>query len=99
MAPADRVSGATWQVVDVAPVFEAEFLRSRIDDPISTFAAADASLEAAFPDRFIRNAAGALVALDEQPVNYAWALGDPDRQFLQDRLAGTRLVVATAPRG
>lgn len=25
-------------------------------------------------------------------VNYAWALVDPDRQFLHDRLAGTRLV-------
>lgn len=25
--------------------------------------------------------------------NYAWAIVDPDRQFLQDRLAGTRLVL------
>jgi uncharacterized RDD family membrane protein YckC len=32
-------------------------------------------------------AAGALVAL-----NYAWALVDADRQFLHDRLAGTRVV-------
>ena len=32
-------------------------------------------------------AAGALVAL-----NYAWALGDADRQFLHDRIAGTRVV-------
>ncbi len=31
-------------------------------------------------------------------VNYAWALGDPDRQFLQDRIAGTRLLVAPGPR-
>jgi len=27
-------------------------------------------------------------------VNYAWALVDSDRQFLHDRVAGTRLVVA-----
>jgi len=27
-------------------------------------------------------------------VNYAWALVDSDRQFLHDRFAGTRLVVA-----
>ena len=25
--------------------------------------------------------------------NYAWSIVDPDRQFLQDRLAGTRLVL------
>jgi hypothetical protein len=31
-------------------------------------------------------------------VNYAWALLDPERQFLQDRLAGTRLTVRGAPR-
>jgi uncharacterized RDD family membrane protein YckC len=28
-------------------------------------------------------------------VNYAWALVDPDRRFLHDRLAGTRLVGTT----
>jgi hypothetical protein len=27
-------------------------------------------------------------------LNYAWALLDPDRQFLHDRLAGTRLTLA-----
>jgi hypothetical protein len=29
--------------------------------------------------------------------NYAWALVDRDRQFLQDRVAGTRLVVDGGP--
>jgi uncharacterized RDD family membrane protein YckC len=38
-------------------------------------------------------------ALGLLAVSYAWALFDPDRQFLQDRLAGTRLVVRPAPRG
>ncbi|TMH18729.1 MAG: RDD family protein [Betaproteobacteria bacterium] len=28
-------------------------------------------------------------------VNYAWALVNSDRQFLQDRVAGTRLIVAS----
>ena len=37
----------------------------------------------------------ALVALT---INHAWALVDPDRQFLQDRIAGTRLVDAQTPR-
>lgn len=31
-------------------------------------------------------------------VNYAWALVDPDRQFLHDRLAGTRVIDDTAKR-
>lgn len=30
-------------------------------------------------------------------LNYAWAFFDRDRQFLQDRIAGTRLVVDPAP--
>ena len=38
-------------------------------------------------------------ALPLLAVNYAWALFDPDRQFLQDRIAGTRLTVRAAPRG
>jgi uncharacterized RDD family membrane protein YckC len=29
-------------------------------------------------------------------LNYLWATVDPDRQFLHDRLAGTRIVVRTA---
>ena len=29
-------------------------------------------------------------------VNYAWALADPDRQFLHDRVAGTRLCMEAA---
>lgn len=30
-------------------------------------------------------------------LNYAWAFFDRDRQFLQDRIAGTRLVIEKAP--
>jgi len=32
------------------------------------------------------------------PVSILWALVDRDRQFLHDRLAGTRLIDARAPR-
>lgn len=32
------------------------------------------------------------------PVSIVWALFDRDRQFLHDRLAGTRLVLASAAR-
>jgi uncharacterized RDD family membrane protein YckC len=31
-------------------------------------------------------------ALGLLPVNFLWAVADPDRQFLHDRIAGTRIV-------
>jgi uncharacterized RDD family membrane protein YckC len=34
-------------------------------------------------------------ALPLLAVNYGWALLDPDRRFLHDRIAGTRLVAET----
>jgi uncharacterized RDD family membrane protein YckC len=37
-------------------------------------------------------------ALSLLAVNYAWALVDRDRQYLQDRIAGTRLVVLPPER-
>jgi uncharacterized membrane protein YgcG len=49
----------------------ANYVRSRIDNPIATFPAATAEIEAAFPDRFPRNAAGDLVQIDYRPVNFA----------------------------
>ena len=39
----------------------------------------------------------ALSALPLLATNYAWALLDPDRWFLHDRIAGTRLVKAGRP--
>ncbi|HKP78583.1 MAG TPA: TonB-dependent receptor, partial [Phenylobacterium sp.] len=49
----------------------ANYVRSRIDNPIATFPAATADIEAAFPDRFLRNADGDLVQVDYRPVNFA----------------------------
>ena len=45
---------------------------------------------------FVRRLDDALWALPLLGLNYAWAVCDPDRQFLHDRIAGTRLVVQTA---
>ena len=54
----------------------AEYVRSTIDDPISSFPGPTAGLEAAFPERFVRNAAGELVGVDLRPVNYEHARRD-----------------------
>ena len=44
---------------------------SRIDNPISSFPAATAAIEAAFPERFVRDPAGRLISIDNRPVNFA----------------------------
>ena len=51
--------------------FSANYLKSRIRNPIATFPAATADIEAAFPDRFLRNPRGELVQIDYRPVNFA----------------------------
>jgi iron complex outermembrane receptor protein len=49
----------------------ANFIKSDIDHPVETFPAADAAIEAAFPDRFERDAEGELEEEDLRPVNFA----------------------------
>ena len=49
----------------------ANYTRSRIDDPVASFPAATAAVEAAFPDRFTRDANGDLLRIDSRPVNFA----------------------------
>jgi hypothetical protein len=50
--------------------FSASWIKSDIDHPIETFPAADAAIEAAFPDRFLRTANGDLYEENETPVNF-----------------------------
>jgi len=51
--------------------FTANYIHSHIDNPIETFPSASAAIEAAFPDRFIRNAEGELEEEDNRPLNFA----------------------------
>jgi hypothetical protein len=59
--------------------FTANYIKVRLDNPIATFPAASAAIEAAFPDRFIRDAEGELIEEDDRPVNFA----RQDRQELR----------------
>jgi hypothetical protein len=84
--------------------FSANWIKSDIDHPIETFPAADAAIEAAFPDRFLRTEGGELFEENETPVNfyksdreelrwgfnYSRALGPqpPPRQFSRRALTG-----------
>lgn len=52
--------------------FSANYVASRIDDPIAEFPAISPELEAAFPERFTRDGTGQLTAVDLRPVNFAY---------------------------
>jgi hypothetical protein len=48
----------------------ANYVRTRIDNPIANFPLITPALEAAFPERFTRDAAGMLTAIDSRPLNF-----------------------------
>jgi hypothetical protein len=52
-------------------VFTANYTDTRIENPIASFPTATPEIEAAFPDRFVRDASGRLVSIDARPVNFA----------------------------
>ena len=53
-----------------------EYVRSTLDNPISSFPGPSETLEAAFPERFVRDGSGTLVAVDFRPVNFDRARRD-----------------------
>lgn len=55
------------------------YVNSRLRNLISSFPTATPEIEAAFPDRFLRDAQGGLLRIDSRPVNFARA----DRQELR----------------
>ncbi|WP_106640142.1 TonB-dependent receptor plug domain-containing protein [Allosphingosinicella vermicomposti] len=57
----------------------ADFIDSRTRNPIASFPTATPEIEAAFPDRFTRDAEGRLLRIDNRPVNFARA----DRQEIR----------------
>ncbi len=69
--------GASWTALESPRLqLSANLARTRIEDPIVAFPVASPSVAAAFPDRLVREARGALVALDARPVNFARAATD-----------------------
>jgi hypothetical protein len=49
----------------------ANYTDTRIDNPTASFPTATPEIEAAFPDRFLRDADGTLLRIDSRPVNFA----------------------------
>ncbi len=58
-----------WSAKDLS--ITANYVESRVDNPIAAFPAATAAIEAAFPDRFQRDAGGNLLQVDRRPINFA----------------------------
>jgi outer membrane cobalamin receptor len=72
--------GATWQPLDDVNLrLQANYVSSRTHDAIVAFPSASTQVEAAFPDRFTRDASGALTAIDARPVNFALQARDEVR--------------------
>ncbi|WP_163277823.1 hypothetical protein, partial [Klebsiella aerogenes] len=46
------------------------YTNTRYRNAIQTFPGASEEIEAAFPDRFVRDGAGRLLSIDSRPVNY-----------------------------
>ena len=58
-----------WSKKDVS--FTSSFVTNRTENPIAAFPTPTAAIEKAFPQRFLRDAAGTLLQIDARPVNYA----------------------------
>jgi iron complex outermembrane receptor protein len=69
--------GASWTPLESPRLqLSANLARTRIEDPIVAFPVASPRVAAAFPERFVRDARGALIAVDARPVNFARASTD-----------------------
>lgn len=63
--------GGTWQPFEKTDLdLRFDYTRSRLKDPVSTFPGPSEALEAAFPERFTRDASGQLIRVDLRPVNF-----------------------------
>jgi hypothetical protein len=72
--------GGNWRPFEKPDLrLRAEYVRQTIDDPQASFPAASEALEAAFPDRFVRDAEGTLVSVDLTPVNFQQSRKDSIR--------------------
>lgn len=86
-----------WKATDLT--LTANYVDTRIDNPIVSFPSASAAIEAAFPDRFTRDG-GTLTRIDTRPVNFArsdsaelrWGINfsKPIRSKIQKELAAFR---------
>jgi uncharacterized membrane protein YgcG len=62
--------GANWQPFPKADLrLRADYVHQKIEDPVSNITASP-TLEAAFPERFVRDSSGQLTTVDLRPINF-----------------------------
>jgi hypothetical protein len=72
--------GGNWQPFEKTDLrLRAEYVRQTIDDPQASFPAASVAIQQAFPERFVRDADGTLIAVDYTPVNFQQSRRDTVR--------------------
>ena len=72
--------GANWKPLEETDLrLRVDYVRSRLDRPVSSFPGVTAALEAAFPERFVRGPANELISIDLRPVNFDEARRDTIR--------------------
>lgn len=78
-----------------------DYTDTQIDNPIRSFPAVTAQIEAAFPDRFIRNSDGQLTLINTTPVSFDRAESKElrTRLFYRKRLNAKRSEGARSERG
>jgi hypothetical protein len=63
--------GGNWKPFDKTDLrLRAEYVHQSIDDPQGNVSGASEAIESAFPDRFVRDENGTLVAVDLRPLNF-----------------------------
>lgn len=65
-----KLGGTFRPLKDTDLRLRADYVSTRTDDPIARFPGPTDAVEAAFPERFTRDAGGNLVRVDLRPVNY-----------------------------
>jgi hypothetical protein len=72
--------GGNWQPSEKLDLrLRAEYVRQTIQDPQASFPAITEAVEEAFPERFVRDAEGTLIAVDLTPVNFQQSRRDTIR--------------------
>jgi iron complex outermembrane recepter protein len=67
------IDGSIRPIAERALSIQASYTHSRLTNLISSFPVATPEIEAAFPDRFVRDSEGRLLSVDSRPVNLSRA--------------------------
>ncbi len=85
--------GGNWKPFAASELsLSVNFIDSRLKGQVEGFPTATPEIEAAFPDRFVRDAQGRLLQIDNRPINFAGA----DRQELRTGLSLFQALKPTA---